>query len=104
MRGSERARHARAAASGASNRHPVWCVLRLGVAVTRAPHYPCPWRAVATVASQGDMTQGERRLFDREVWTSALEKFAGVTHLTGTLFDADGPSPRGPIHPPPLLE
>ena len=49
------------------------------------------------------MTLGERRLFDADAWTPALNKFAGVTHLTVSLFDARGEIACGPINPTPLF-
>jgi signal transduction histidine kinase/CheY-like chemotaxis protein len=44
------------------------------------------------------------RLFDREAWTRALEKYASVTHLTVAVYDAAGQLTCGPINPTPLVE
>ena len=46
----------------------------------------------------------ERTLFESDVWTPALDKFAGVTHLTIALYDAEGHCVCGPVHPTPLSE
>ena len=43
-------------------------------------------------------------LFGSDLWESALEKYAGVTHVTVKLFDTDLRPVYGPIHPTPLFE
>src|SRR5438270_7361652 len=45
-----------------------------------------------------------RTLFESDVWTPALDKFAGVTRLTIALYDAEGHCVCGPVHPTPLSE
>jgi len=44
------------------------------------------------------------RLFESEIWAAALEKFAGVTHLTLSLYDANQQIICGPIHPTTLSD
>jgi signal transduction histidine kinase/ActR/RegA family two-component response regulator len=43
-------------------------------------------------------------LFDAEAWTSALEKYGGVTQLSVTLHGADAQLVCGPTHPTSLFE
>ena len=47
----------------------------------------------------GAMRDGERGVFEPDVWRPALEKYAGVTHLTVALYDAVGHMVCGPINP-----
>jgi PAS domain S-box-containing protein len=42
-------------------------------------------------------------LFGSDLWEAALEKYAGATHLTVRLFDADERAVFGPVHPTPLF-
>ncbi len=43
-------------------------------------------------------------LFAPDPWATALEKYAGVTHLTIQVFDANGRLVLGPLHPTPLFQ
>jgi len=43
--------------------------------------------------------QVDQTIFDADVWCPALEKFAGVTHLTVALYDTNAQLVCGPIHP-----
>lgn len=43
------------------------------------------------------------RLFGSDLWEAALEKYAGATHLTVRLFDAEERAVFGPVHPTPLF-
>jgi PAS domain S-box-containing protein len=42
-------------------------------------------------------------LFGSDLWEAALQKYAGATHLTVRLFDADERAVFGPVHPTPLF-
>src|SRR5215471_8403963 len=46
---------------------------------------------------------GADRLFGSDLWEAALEKYAGATHLTVRLFDADERAVFGPVHSTPLF-
>ena len=43
-------------------------------------------------------------LFSPDSWKIALEKYASAVHLTVRLFDTDGRTVFGPVHPTPLFQ
>src|SRR5579884_998717 len=43
-------------------------------------------------------------LFGSDLWEAALEKYAGATHLTVRLFDAEERAVFGSVHPTPLFQ
>jgi signal transduction histidine kinase/ActR/RegA family two-component response regulator len=47
---------------------------------------------------------GEPRLFETEVWTPALDKYAAVTRLTVALYDRAGRLVVGPVNTTPLYD
>jgi len=48
--------------------------------------------------------QGDPRLFEPEVWTPALDKYAAVTRLTVALYDSAGRLVVGPVNSTPLYD
>ena len=50
------------------------------------------------------MAQGEPRLFEPDVWTPALDKYAAVSRLTVALYDSAGLLVVGPVNPTPLYD
>src|SRR5438552_4899312 len=99
MRGRERPGHARPAASGAEERAAVWRLFRPRLPGSGAAHQTGSRVGVALLTVTGAMRDGERGVFESDAWRPALEKYAGVTHLTVALYDAVGHAVCGPINP-----